>query len=462
MKDIDEELEIIGEDDLIKKVDNINIEEEKPLIKKKTVKKKKLKKKLLAQTIFCGVSVLFIVGCFVFYGIRFFKYYRLFNPKTSSGKSVSLLSNYVNKNSNIVYEGSGAYKVKGALIYKGDKVDNYLEYSGLTWRIIKINQDNTIDLVLDDEINELIWDSEIKDFKDSDVSSYLNNYFIKYLNKDMLSKTTVCEDIINDITKISCEKTYQENYVRLLDINEYLNSKDESTYIGTGKNIWLENRGEESAWNINNDNVSYSPTDNGYLIKPVVTLKNTTPLISGKGTLEEPYVIEEKTDKVTVGKYVKIDNDLWNIYDIDDDKIYLSLVGSTNTYRFDVDSNIFNPEKEYSIGKYLNNEFYNSLSYKDLLLENEWNIGKYTKSYKDIESEKVKSKVGLLSITDLKFGDDTNYYLLNGTENGSIIYGEMLLESKTGLSRTIKPTISIKTRKLSGEGTKEKPFTLEA
>ena len=102
------------------------------------------------------------------------------------------------------------------------------------------------------------------------------------------------------------------------------------------------------------------------------------------------------------------------------------------------------------------------MSYKNKLLEFEVETGNYTNSYKDIESSKVKVKVGLPSIKDFKFEHDKSYFLLNGTTKNNIyMYDEILIESKIDLNRNIKPTICIKKTKVeSGVGTIESPFVL--
>ena len=44
-------------------------------------KKCKIKRKISIQKIFCIISILFIIGCFIFYGKRLIKYYKIYNPK---------------------------------------------------------------------------------------------------------------------------------------------------------------------------------------------------------------------------------------------------------------------------------------------------------------------------------------------------------------------------------------------
>lgn len=74
------------------------------------------------------------------------------------------------------------------------------------------------------------------------------------------------------------------------------------------------------------------------------------------------------------------------------------------------------------------------------------------------------AKVGISSVVDFKFDNDSkNYYLLNGTKEGkSYVYSDYLIESKTTLSRAIKPSICIKKSAIkSGDGSLTKPYTLE-
>ena len=454
-KQVEEEIEII---DVFGELD-------RPKVKKV---KRKLKKKLLAQTVFCSLSILFIIGCCIFYGMRLIKYYRIYNPKDENGKAISLMANHIISGASFVYEGEGIYLTGGTYIFKGEKVDNYIKYSGLLWRIVKINSDKTIDIVLDNTINSLRWNNKIDDYKESDVNKYLNDVFLSYLNKNLIVKTSVCENIIDEASEIKCNKFDTSDYVRLLNVDEFLNSKvDEKSYISKDTNIWLSSRGREKAWTINGKSLSYADVSNTYNVKPVVTLKSTNQVVGGKGTLEEPYLIEKEDNTVKLGTYVKLGEDIWTVYNIDKNKIYLSLSDlyqeGTKTFRFDAESNKYNPESKYSLAEYLNTEYLESLSYKDKIIENDWFIGEYKDSYKDIMSEKVTAKVGISSVADFKFDDVSNYYLLNG--NDSKIYYMVeneLSESKPTLSRSIKPSICIKNTKIKdGNGTKEKPYILE-
>lgn len=145
---------------------------------------------------------MFILGCMFIYGSRFVKYYRIYNPKSENGKTLSLLSTSLAQNSSLVYEGDGLYMVNGEYTYKGLDVNNYVMFSNMKWRIIKTNQDGTIDLILDDYINVLKWANRPKAYIESDIHKYLNDYFIKYLNKDYLTEVSICKDEVDDLKSL--------------------------------------------------------------------------------------------------------------------------------------------------------------------------------------------------------------------------------------------------------------------
>ena len=442
---------------------------EKKVKEKKTKEKKETSKKLFwSQVVFCILSAIFIITCFVHYGSRMIKYYKIYNPKTETGETAVLLGNSITTSSSIETTGSGLYRVSGAYIYKGTDVDNYVLFNNNLWRITKINTDGSIEMITDNYVNAMNWNNKISTYKDSDVRKYLNNVFLNTLDKEYLTTLTFCEDKVNDITNMTCNDSNSEDYVRLLSINEFLNCMvDGKTFITSGEEyLWLYDSSDTAVWHTNGSNVSSSDANTGNLVKALVHVKNSTVLLGGKGTKEEPYIIEKENKKLNVGTYVKLGEDTWVIYDKKDDVLKLSLTNVLeNTYRFATDKNEFNPASANSLANYLNNTYYNSLSYKDMLLDSEWYIGNYNNSYEDVTSKKVTSKVGLLSVADLKYDEDISkfYFLLTpGETYYTYISGEVLRESKITFSRYIRPTISIKETNIKeGKGTRVSPYVLE-
>lgn len=467
MKDNDIEILDIEEDvNVINK--NEEIIEDKKTIKRK--KKRRLKKGIF-QTIFCLVSLFFIIGCGIFYGSRLIKYYKIYNPKSENGEVIQLISNALVQNTPIVFEGSGIYRESGVYVYKGKDANNYIRFSNLTWRIIRTNSDGSLEIILDDSINALAWDFEGNNYSNSDINKYLNDVFVKNLNTDYLVKTTICNDEMESIDNFSCNNKNNEYYVKLLSANEFLNTvADGQTYIvDENELVWLGTKGiDDLVWHTNGSNISTSEQNNPYYLKPVVTIKNSTALLSGDGTKENPFIIEKDDNKIIVGDYIKIDEDLWVVYERDNNNVKLAYSTLYNnglsTYRFDVEKIDYDPESDNSLAKLLNTEFYESLAYKDLLLDFDVYTGKYDVSYKDIYESKVSVKVGILNAVDLKFDEEVSGYYLSTKASDSRVfcYKDGLSYSKPGLARAYRPTISIKVSdNLEGKGTKDEPFVIE-
>ena len=128
------------------------------------VKKRRRRKKIFLpkiQTLFCLVSLVFILGCFIYYGNRLIKYYKIYNPKTETGEVLLNLSSKIIESEKIEEENDGLYEINGNYVYKGKNVNNYLLLDQLLFRIIRINVDKSIDLVLDEYINRIPWNETI-------------------------------------------------------------------------------------------------------------------------------------------------------------------------------------------------------------------------------------------------------------------------------------------------------------
>ena len=191
--------------------------------KKRRRKKMIIKPKI--QTGFCIISAIFIFSCCIYYGSRLIKYYKIYNPKSESGETLMTLATAISSNSKIVYEKDGLYLENGNYIYKGEDVNNYVLVNNMLFRIIKVNSDKTIDIVLNDFINKMEWDKEYKDYSESSINKYLNDKFLDILDKNILEKTTVCNPKVTKLNEVECGDYTSNDYVRLLGITDILTSK---------------------------------------------------------------------------------------------------------------------------------------------------------------------------------------------------------------------------------------------
>ena len=419
---------------------------EKP---KKEKKVKGVKEKKPAKTwekVFWAISIAFILGCCIFYGKRLIHYYKIYNPTDASGKKVLLLGDQITTKSEIVYEESGLYNPNpNEYVYKGNVTNNYVKYNNLLWRIIKINPDGTMLVILDDSMTMLPWNNKATEYKNSDIHKYLNNDFLNNLDKTYLVKNTFCEDSVEELSGISCEKKNSDDYVGLLDISTFLNTIiDKKTYlVGDGQIYWLNNYSTEKVWHTNGTNVSQSDANSFYEVRPVVKLKSTIAYISGDGTKENPY-LTVKEDSLALGSKVKLGDDTWVVYDTTNGtKLMLENV-LTKTYRYDLDKLTFDVESKESLAEYLNGEYLESLSYKDMLKEDEWVTGGYTSSLDDLKKNKVKAKVAVPSLLDYQYDSSVKgYFTTTSQEEYILVYDNPIHASKVTISRSIRPCISL-------------------
>ena len=429
-------------------------------IQKDKLKQKEKKNAVFSsfEKVFCAFSVLFIIGCVFVYKTNMDK------TKEETRKSVMLFTNAINKSSSLVYNGDGLYLDKGEYIYKGTNINNYVTFSNFTWRIIKTNNDGTIDLILDDYINSLKWNNELASYTESDVNKYLNEYFIKYIDTDYLEKTPICLDEVNDLKSFSCNEKSNDSYVRLLTLDEFYNSKNDGTYISNETTtLWLSTKSHDKVWLVNGLNSTMGEPTRMLGIKPVIKLKSGISLISGDGSKENPYRFTEKSNKVQVGDRVKLDNDVYIVYDIDDETLSLVSDFVAFNYGFSVKYSVFNYNDNPSVAYYLNNKYYNSLTYKDLLVSKKWYTGAYTNGYEDILSKGGYAMVGIPDVMNLKFNNDlSSYFLINGIGSESILYGSESSLVWINSHHDIRPAIAIKNNSIvSGDGSKENPYILE-
>lgn len=435
----------------------------------KEVKKKK--KKISIQKIFNLISFIFILSCIIFYGTRFIKLYKENNKK----EDIAYIKDTI-KNNNI--EGENFKNINGDYYFYGEEVNNYIMYSNFIWRIISVNTDGTIKLILDNSITALANGSNNKN-----INNWLNKsdnentgIFEKALNdpKKYLVTTNTCNDKITDIKKITCKTTTTNTLITTLSINDYVNTGSSNSFLNNHEYYYLINKkNDNNIWYVNDEGkVGLSDGNDIIGIKPVITLKKDIVVSTGNGTKENPYTFEKESS--LIGSYVKIDNDIWRIYSGDEEDIklsldtYLKINNEEIAYKYSNNSYKHNDTTYGSLAYYLNKTYLNSLKYKNIINEVTYSNGIYNNTndyaYSSVLEEKIKTKVSLLSIGDIIVNPSiTNYYLSTGiSKDSNMIYtiqNDFKIYTKVSTSNLkIVPTISIKKNLLEGNGTKESPY----
>jgi len=411
------------------------------------VKKKVKFKKGIFQRLFWVISGLFILVLVTYFGIRFMIISKIYGNRNLKA-SEYIIGEYK--------EIDGLYKENDLYVFRGNTEVNYLKYNNLMFRVVKIYKDGSMEILMDEGINSLYYNEEYTSYLESDIHKYINDQFLELLDKDDLNKSPICLDEVKDINKITCERIDYSSYGKLLMIGDFVNSMvDGESYLGKeGEYYWLGNVTGDKVWNMDGNNLSQSDVKQGYKIRPVVTLNENVEYLEGTGTKDDPIIVSEM--EVGYGSYVLIDQDLYVVIDREKSYVKMMLIENSPLIR-DVYSN--------NLLDNLNDEYYDSLSYKKLLVKYSINTGSYQKSYKDITDKKESVYVGIPTVSDFKFDQsDLDYLLINFFDSENIFYYDQngLHLNEVGLARKIRPVIMIKKQEISsGSGSLEDPYVVE-
>lgn len=212
----------------------------------------------------------------------------------------------------------------GATYYFRGAVDNnYVSFANLMWRIVRINGDGTVRLVLNETIDTLsTYNTEETSFKetalyDSLETFYENNlsYYEKNIaNSKFCSETSITDNkynaytriITNEIPTFNCLGTSFISRIGTLTVDEIVYAG--ALYDEENTNYYLYNSEIDNLWWTSSlarkDDSSIYPflvSPNGSLtesvastlyrgVRPVINLSRNTK-VSGTGTLTDPYTV---------------------------------------------------------------------------------------------------------------------------------------------------------------------------
>ena len=442
---------------------------------------KKKKRKINGQKIFSFVSFVVILVCIFWYGGRFIYYY------LDSKKEEVVEENTIALQLKTENQDKETFRQVKKSYYFYEKVENnYVAYSNILWRIVKINEDNSVMLIADKVVGALSYGEEV---------TYQTSPVIRWLNADgsansgilesiipekesYLVKNTTCIDDIADVSKLTCKEKNSDYYLGLLSIEDYVNTGGKNSFINNERYTYLANQNsEKQVWYINQEGkLDVSEGDEILGLKPVITLSPTLEFTSGTGTEVDPYRFE--SNQTTIGSYVKLGEDIWRIYEEKDGIVklrlndYLKVNNEVFQYAYSNDSYYHNDTKYGSLAYYLNRTYLNQLSYKDLIIENQYTNGYYGEEsqydYGDSYEKTIDTKVAVPSMGEIIW-DDTleNYFTATGVSSSSSLVYVMksfgLATRKNVTSEAnIVPCISILRENLKvGTGTEADPYRTE-
>lgn len=405
------------------------------------------RRRLKITPVLVTLNVLVLLLIVAFYGTRMIKYYLKENGKSNDKDNTVLLVDTVLKKQSYVDLTKGLIfdEEKNEYRYLGEVDDNYLEYSGILYRIIGIDKEKNIKVISDKSVT-MMYSGLEKGYDKSYVNKWLNydkdvsgsgvyeNNIKESVN--YLSSTYYCEDIIDDIKNITCDKNTTNYKISLLSLYDYYKAGGKSSFLNNGDTFYLGT--------LNKDNHNYYITSDGevsineistrtYAVRPVITIISSSVLLSGKGTKDDPYKILEikpsTLEDTTINTYVSFSNQVFKVIDNSTDATKVALNGVIKENDIDVVKSFGGKNNKYSnskntVGYYLNNTYLKTLDSKNIIKSN-WYIGALSLDNLDYSNEKntkINLSVGMLSLGDMFVGDINNVLTLSrGIESDQII-----------------------------------------
>lgn len=209
-----------------------------------------------------------------------------------------------------------------AYYFRGNVKNNNVLFAGKNWKIVKINGDGSIKLVLDNIIEEISkYYSEDYEFSNSTILEKLNNWYTNNLNdySDYIAYYKFCNDtVLEDDNYLAYNRVITNKIPTFVCLGNLVNSRiglltvDEVSLAGgsteENKSYYLYNEkitnsyytmssassryGNYYPFVVDTDG-SISSNVNGTLlrgVRPVINIIKTAK-VSGNGTSEEPYEI---------------------------------------------------------------------------------------------------------------------------------------------------------------------------
>lgn len=448
------------------------------------------KRRLKIRPVLITLNVALLIIITLFYTTRLIKYYLKENGHRPTNSTVLLVDELIKKQSYVdLTKGLIHDKDANIFRYVGKVEDNYLEYSGILFRIVGIDKDNNIKAISENSLT-LMYSGLENGFDKSYINKWLNKTDEKYTGifennmEDVdkyLANTYLCEDNVNDLKKINCEKNTNTNKMTILSLYDYASAGGKESYLNNGESYYLST--------IDDENNNYFISNNGevginkittkiYGVRPVITIKKDVALLHGDGSSNSPYVVSERTvntlSDVYVSKYINYSGNTYRVINTGENvKVALSDnikdKDKDLTKTFGGKNNIYSTNKN-TIGEYLNNTYYKSIKNNDLIVKSDWGIGSNTLDkldYTVVYSKTTSFNIGMLTLGDLFINDTKSVLTMNrGIESNMIInvinkdgnvFGD-LIASKYAVrpSMYLKGDISI----VSGDGSVDSPYEL--
>ena len=381
--------------------------------------------------------------------------------------------------------------------YKGRVDNNYVLFSGMLFRIVKVNDNHEVMLITEDNISNLLYKTGNGTYPESNIYTWLNETFYNHLSKrsqSFVKESTWCYDMQDALTTPNHCTNKVDAKVGLLTLNDYLNTKEGTTsyLLNNAKFVFLNLANNNTTWVsdlYSQELVQQNKVDTLLGVRLVIVLKSDICITSGNGTISSPYKLQDynyglENDKLNsrlIGEYVMYSGYTFQISKLLEDgtieltsselmknqttRDFLNITFQENT------SIIPNVEEEGNFYYQLNNNLINHISEESLVKrEYELPIIDNTKKYNELEKTTISSYLSVPASYEMFSGfnhgqEDRIYYLSDYSENlvtfinGSNGVGFQLNKMTFPTNAVkIKITLNKNMKIISGKGTRDNPY----
>ena len=409
--------------------------------------------------------------------------------------SVTRKVNVINNLNSVVKKA-----LNGAKNFTGNPTNNYVRLSNMLYRVYGLDSNNNIILVAAEDVSNVNY---------TKLNEWLNKYYYNHLNdftKKLIVKSKYCNMKITDTTTDTTECSGYTDKVNIfvpsvVEVNKAAAGSE--NFMKTYTMSWVGNSGDDGKAYVTREIffdeyygksfVAYE-NDLNFGVRPMFTIKGNISIVSGDGTITNPYTFGDSTpisggeelNKASTGEYVEISGDLYRVIDVENGYTKViaeeSIVNSNDTkivispgipvYEFTYDT-----KKKGSIGYKINNE---SSQYIDTsyFTNHDVSVPIYKKDIiygSEVKTEKYKAKVFAPNMYEMfsaqvnLFGHNSHsYWYLNTSKttlylSGITDTGVPLNKVSSNVFYGIRPCAYIKKSTIitSGKGTRKEPYIIK-
>ncbi|MDD3049325.1 MAG: prepilin-type N-terminal cleavage/methylation domain-containing protein [Bacilli bacterium] len=370
----------------------------------------------------------------------------------------------------LVYENDACktdgstYNYMDGCYIKGNPTNNYVWYNGFMWRIMGINSDSTVRLIVDENVTAIPYGASGSGLNYVTNKGYINDWLNDYFYSNLKASLTsiiqsgnyFCSEVTADsasarTTCASGSELSPKNGIGIISLDEYNLAATSSSYLNIAQNQWtMTPYSASSAWRVNTiGGASNNGVTNTFGVRPIINVKSSSIITEGDGTASSKYVLaEDKTsvngtigDNATSGEYVNLEGKTYRVVSKENDGIKLILdgyyeetIGTAYKMVYGTDNTFITTS---GIGAKLNGDILNylGLTSSEKLVSTSWyqsdgiDYGfKYTDALKESNSI-TSTKVGLIRIGEMLSSQSstilTKNYTVTSTYLNATIYWSM-------------------------------------